>query len=849
MKNLKYLFYALLATFTLAACSEDSTSPAEPDVENCYNVYFPSQDNAADLTLDPAAPTTLEFTIMRSNDKDAITVPVEIIASEEDIFTASEIEFAEGQTETTFVVEFPQAALGTTYSCTLAVTDPQYVSKYTGKPAFVKFSILRAKWLPVDPDRVITYNGQTAKGYTWYTEDVVTTFFGVGVNTIPVKVEVREDTIDEDYPNGANGLGGLYRMLDPYYLFPANLGPYIEGTNIEIDARNPKQVFIPTQKMGYEREQAGYGTFYISSKAYYYLQNPDKGDPDAFYGKIENGAIVFPVDALLVGMSDYNDGGLYSANSDGAFRLEICAAQVVDYSLKLDAGEPEDGEIAIAAKLGTDVAKVKYAFFEGSLSAAQLNENSANIDAGKVESAQELTATGVVTAQFETTGVYTMIANIYDKEDKLQGYESVSFGYIAADDEKPVVLSCGITITDKYAPQGYTSEDSAEIYIYGKDIVSGSFALIETEKLAAIEDIDEYLDEKGNEFTVAQLNQINGSGFSGVIGNLVGGTNYTLVVKAFNGYITDYFVASATTNGTAHPLKGSYTFADLDEIGGGKAELFKKWNYYAKCFNEDGNALVSQREYLGQVEFTENTTDDDADEDLDAIDVTGMTAHMAKALKFDDTMTFLYDEGIVYTLGSQIFNGATYNGYPLATQYLFNGLSIYPDITFDYTLIGGLVEEGYMAFVSNPNYTKQGADFNGFLLGAFENATYGTRKYILEAYNDIMLVDPAVDDMAPKESSAAPKTVSMHALRNLAVNAATPNNFVELRGRERMRALIDEMRAGKNVRNAAQSLKPVEMPALGEAKAKVSFKQGLSQQSFDRSLLEVKRNGGIRFDN
>ncbi len=41
MKNLKYLFFALLATFALAACSDDETLQPEKDVENCYDVYFP----------------------------------------------------------------------------------------------------------------------------------------------------------------------------------------------------------------------------------------------------------------------------------------------------------------------------------------------------------------------------------------------------------------------------------------------------------------------------------------------------------------------------------------------------------------------------------------------------------------------------------------------------------------------------------------------------------------------------------------------------------------------------------------------------------------------------------------
>ncbi|MDE5963146.1 MAG: hypothetical protein K2G58_03820, partial [Alistipes sp.] len=390
--------------------------------------------------------------------------------------------------------------------------------------------------------------------------------------------------------------------------------------------------------------------------------------------------------------------------------------------------------------------------------------------------------------------------------------QHISFGYVKAGDEAAtaVLIACGITLTAKYAPQGYTSEDSAEIYIYGKDIVSGSYALIETDKLPA--DLNSYMTKNGKAFTDTQLEDINTIGFSAVVGNLVGGTEYTLAVKAFNGYVSKLVTATATTEGTPHPLTRTYTASDLSQIGGGKAELFKTWNYYAKCTNEAGDALVTKREYLGQVAFKENTADDDPDEELDAIDVTGMTAHAAKALKFDDTMTFMYENGFVYTLGNQKFD-ASFQNMPLGILYLFGGMRVYPDISLDVALVGGLVEEGYLAFVSYPAYTSQGVDFNGLALEVFADNTYATPKGYLELYSDIMLVDPAVDDTTPAETAS--KTVSLKSLRNLAANAATPNNLVELRGRERMRALIDEMKANKSVSNAARTIEPVEMPALG----------------------------------
>lgn len=63
-------------------------------------------------------------------------------------------------------------------------------------------------------------------------------------------------------------------------------------------------------------------------------------------------------------------------------RLMLPGAEEYDYSLALTDSEPADGKVEIAAKLGADVAKVKYAFFEGVFGDAIAKANSAGIDAG-----------------------------------------------------------------------------------------------------------------------------------------------------------------------------------------------------------------------------------------------------------------------------------------------------------------------------------------------------------------------------------------------------------------------------------------------------------------------------------
>lgn len=84
MKTIKYILYALTATFVLASCSDDiKYTPGEGEDTDCYGVYFPSQENAGDQELDPAEPTTLTFTAMRKNYNDAITVPVEVSSTQD----------------------------------------------------------------------------------------------------------------------------------------------------------------------------------------------------------------------------------------------------------------------------------------------------------------------------------------------------------------------------------------------------------------------------------------------------------------------------------------------------------------------------------------------------------------------------------------------------------------------------------------------------------------------------------------------------------------------------------------------------------------------------------------------
>ena len=822
MKTLKSLLYALAATVLLAGCSDDETYTAgEQENPDCYGVYFPSQANIADRELDPADEPALSFTVRRTKSEGEITVPVTVTSAQgDDIFEATAIEFADGQEETTFVISFPDTEIGTTYTCEVNVDDPLYASTYTERSTGFGFSITRVKWVLVTGP-----NGETTGKWR---DEFITELFKLGDEGETPYAEKDVEIYERaDKP-------GYYRIKDIYdAAFVTTLFGKLYSdtlpvpTNIIIDATkdvtdadvagvvsDKTSVYFPAQSMGFQYTSQFDEDFWIVS---YCKENYPTSSADE-YGEIKDGILSFPDKAILLTLPSIWEQTSYYATNTSMTRLIFPGFKAYDYSLVLKNAEPADGEIKIGVKFGADVAKVKYAFFEGELSDALADIRSGEIESGETAS-QELTATGTLTASFEATGVYSIVANVYNAKNELVGVEHLSFGYVKAGDEEEtaVVISCGITITNKYAPQGYTTENSAEIYIYGQNIVSGSYALIKTDRLPS--NLATYMEKNGNAFDKDDLEKINDLGLSGVIGNLFSGTEYTLIIKAFNGYVSKLITATATTEGTFQPFEYTYTAADMAEIEGGKTELFKSWNLWARNYYDTKN---TNRQPWGQATFSENTEDDvdDGEDSVDAINVKGMSFGESET---DDTVVWEYYNDVFYTLGKQVMGSFTYNGSTLYLMPTYIDVSSGMGTPGNNAMVGGIVADGYMALVSNhPTY-----NFSGMLFQAYSDAEATNAIGNWAFYYDIMFEDPAV---AGKAASAAVVKAATHSFRELALNVSTPNNFVELRGRERMHALIDEMKANKNARNFAETLYPVEMPALGAVEATTSFEAGMRLQ-------------------
>ena len=365
MKTLKSLLYVFLAAFLFVGCNDDENfNPGEPEDPDCYSVYFPTQENIGSKELDPAAPTEMTFTVRRLKSEGAIVVPVAVTSSEEGIFVPSQIEFADGQEETTFSIQFPQAEIGTTYKCEVNIEDKKYASVYGEKATGFAFSVTRVKW------NKLTGKGGETKGK--WRDDIISTLFNTANPNAEVDVEIYERA---DKP-------GYYRM-NPFTqdliraLFNGTAQACTEP-NIIIDATNPDAVWIPYQTTGVTL--GGDGEIEIASKVNANFSSVSESA--SLYGTLKDGIITFPATGIMVNFTV--SGGWYGANGSGLQRIMLPGAKAYDYTLALTNTEPAAGVVKVGFKFGADVAKVKYAFFNGSMSDALADVRSGEIESGGV---------------------------------------------------------------------------------------------------------------------------------------------------------------------------------------------------------------------------------------------------------------------------------------------------------------------------------------------------------------------------------------------------------------------------------------------------------------------------------
>jgi hypothetical protein len=407
---------------------------------------------------------------------------------------------------------------------------------------------------------------------------------------------------------------------------------------------------------------------------------------------------------------------------------------------------------------------------------------------------------------FDKTGMYSIVAIGLDASGRIQGSQNINFGYLSAEDaqsdEKQVVLTCGLTVSDKYSQEGLTSKNSLELYINGKNIERLHAALYEKDEW---EKNQESLlnDIRGTQFTKSYLDLVNGTGLSLKQGYLVPGTEYVLVVEAYNGYREKLFVAEAKTAGQWDPRLAHYNITDIDTelIPVNYDGYFGNYSYYAI---ESGRY---SREYLG-----------DASIYIGSGDMEGYTFATVEGLfpnarnKFnmkDDRLTFIYLDGFLYNYG-QVFDHFVYEGafyYPQALMYTESG-SAYGGMI---GLMGGFVDDGILAIVDSGQFAQYGEVCDGYALIAYSDMSHTVYTGLLEIVTEMLLIRKDVDaeliakngELLPQEDEdeeddAKVSMSQMAQFSNLIVRG--PVNCVESFDGF-VQSVVDQVRSGNHVRN------------------------------------------------
>lgn len=756
VKTLKHILWAFLTTTVLAGCSDDLTytSGAEDDPDN-YGVYFPEQTSPTEVERDPAEEATVTYKVRRAKYLDAITVPVAVTASEEGIFEIEPITFGPGEQETEFTVTFPKAEEGEKYTCDIRIEDPRYISLYGPRATGLSFSVIRAGW-----ELVTNADGTATKGK--WRDDLIGNLYSLPSATFNPNPEIEVEIYQR------RDIKGYYRMKVYGDAFMETLagGPVnYQGRDLYtiVDARDPNKVFIPYQSTGLTLVNGDGELSIASDVAENFMMDESTGQ----YGTLKDGIITFPAQSVLIEL-EKKSGSFYHVNANGMLRILLPGIVVPDYTVKLAKGEPADGVVEIAATLAKDVEVMKFAVFEGALDSGQASLTAQDMDAAKTFDG-EIKTSGTIRVENKATGKYTLVGCIYDKEGVMRDYASVSFGYIAKGDEKPVILTMGLEATQEFAGQGITPDNSAKFYAFGEGIESVVYGLFRTDRLRGA-DPDELLDAQGIQFTAGQLAALNAGHFSTMFTGLNGDSDYTLLLRAGNGYIHKTMQATYRTTGTYNPALDTFTYADflpaLDQPSINDLTA-TTWNYYAVNY-ADGTEHPIRRK-IGQVTMDLNT--EQSSSDLPILNVNGLSG-----IEFDEggAIFGMYIPGISMFQG---YNGAlalftnqelttgTYKGQTAIMGFMTeeDGTSIY----FGYCMFMGAVADGYLYCVPAPQYVEQGHTFRYLFTGSSSS--------LYSLMDEMMLVDPAKD--LGGISGAALERIA--ALRKQALGAFTPRNYVE----------------------------------------------------------------------
>ena len=755
---LKYIIPTiLLVGFT--ACQEEVWNPGEQDSIFCQGVYFP-QNQKTDVVFSPTDTMTLTFTVQRSSDKSVLKyeadVPYELIVSDENIFEFEDetFYFDEDQEKANFKVRITNNyELGKKYTCTIKVTDPEFVSQYSLSSSELTFSVTVVGW---------NYLG---KGM-WRDDFFAGYASAIGAVLTEKNHEKEVNIYERADLKGYYMIDSVYTDTFLAYMVDGNLdnvkdyAEFGKGAPIYLNAVQDNRVYFDLQ-YAFTCPTGKYGDIYLCSDVDEVM---GEGYSTGLYGTVQNGVITFPKNGVFAYVPSAD--GMAYGNTEGKLRIVLPGYQPYDYTINLSYSVAVDGVIPIEFNFGADVAEVKYEVFKGHLSDVEMVSKLEEVKASKT--AKTVKTSGVYDFTFEESHFYTMIACAYDASGNYQEYAYIKFGYDTVEDPKEVDIHMGLIVSDKHAPLGLTAENSMEFYIYGSDILKAGVAVYKKEQYENFKETIEYsLQLSAYQLDRFQLDSLNTVGYSGVLRGMNPGVEYTLVVYADNGYHSDYFTVSASTEGEFSIFDPEYDMFDMPEKYQPKKhdEYLKKWDVWSL---DPYNARGWSRSKRAEVEFSD-AEDVYVNEEytVDYLTLSGMHANAAEKFGFQNDINFEFYKGFVYTLmtpmaattlkadhyelneynETELMNKAGTTVYPTNAYLFFTGASLSPYLE-NGAMIGGFVteEKDVIAFIGNSGtYVGQyGLSYVAMQLCYYLDKNYEGDAYLVsdDCHAYPMLVSP-----------------------------------------------------------------------------------------------------------
>ena len=289
---------------TVYSCQEDAPDYTPAEKIDSEQVYFPTI-NSSKIALS-SIENSYDIVISRVKTDKAITVPLTVTGESGLYNIPSSVNFAEGESSASIKVSYDVDEVGFDNFSDLSISFNEDFGTPYGASEY-SFEIgIPAPWKSL--------------GEGIYVDDYVTIWFGAPNDQ--QKVEIQEHELRP----------GLFRLVNPYgEAYPSNdPGDWDESQDwyFEINAEDPTAVYIDLQEVGMDW---GYGMFSFGSIAWLEMSKGktlEDVKAEGLTGTFEDGVITFPAGKLLGKMADYNDGGMYAGNGNGAFMVVMPGVEI-----------------------------------------------------------------------------------------------------------------------------------------------------------------------------------------------------------------------------------------------------------------------------------------------------------------------------------------------------------------------------------------------------------------------------------------------------------------------------------------------------------------------------------------